>query len=77
MTTEIINALNAKFNADKLTAFANLTNYMNNSAAVGEHPDIVVEAEKLVAAIADADGKLQTLSQLLPKKVEEKVAETK
>jgi|TARA_B110000908_G_scaffold172708_1_gene242216 hypothetical protein len=77
MTTEIINALNAKFNADKLTAFANLTNYMNNSAAVGEHPDIVAEAEKLVAAIADADGKLQTLSQLLPKKVEETVAETK
>ena len=76
MTTEIINALNAKFNADKLTAFANLTNYMNNSA-VGEHPDIVAEAEKLVAAIADADGKLQTLSQLLPKKVEETVAETK
>jgi|TARA_B100001094_G_scaffold53050_2_gene48638 hypothetical protein len=71
MTTEIINALNAKFNADKLTAFANLTNYMNNSAGVGEHPDIVAEAEKLVAAIADADGKLQTLSELLPKKVEE------
>ena len=71
MTTEIINALNAKFNADKLTAFANLTNYMNNSAAVGEHPDIVAEAEKLVAAIAEADGKLQTLSELLPKKVEE------
>ena len=71
MTTEIINALNAKFNADKLTAFANLTNYMNNSAAVGEHPDIVAEAEKLVEAISLADGKLQTLSELLPKKVEE------
>jgi|TARA_R110001583_G_scaffold24918_16_gene90637 hypothetical protein len=71
MTTEIINALNAKFNADKLTAFANLTNYMNNSAAVGEHPDIVAEAEKLVEAISSADGKLQTLSELLPKKVEE------
>tara|TARA_B100001564_G_C20234008_1_gene487433 strand:- start:51 stop:272 length:222 start_codon:yes stop_codon:yes gene_type:complete len=71
MTTEIINALNAKFNADKLTAFANLTNYMNNSAGVGEHPDVVAEAEKLVAAIAEADGKLQTLSELLPKKVEE------
>ena len=71
MTTEIINALNAKFNADKLIAFANLTNYMNNSSGVGEHPDIVSECEKLVAIITDADGKLQTLSQLLPKKVEE------
>ena len=44
---------------------------MNNSAGVGEHPDVVAEAEKLVAAIAEADGKLQTLSELLPKKVEE------
>ena len=45
---------------------------MEVEAAEGE-----LIAEKLVAAIADADGKLQTLSQLLPKKVEEKVAETK
>ena len=29
MATEIINALTAKVNADKLTAFANLTNYLN------------------------------------------------
>ena len=71
MTTEIINALNAKFTADKLKAFANLTNYMNNPAGIGEHPDIVSECEKLVEAISSADGKLQILTQLLPKKVEE------
>ena len=71
MTTEIINALNAKFTAEKLTAFANLTNYMNNPAGIGEHPDIVTECEKLVEAISSADGKLQTLTQLLPKKVED------
>ena len=71
MTTEIINALNAKFTADKLKAFANLTNYLNNPAGIGEHPDIVDECEKLVEAISSADGKLQTLSQLLPKNVDE------
>ncbi len=71
MTQEIINALTAKFNADKLKAFANLTNYMNNPAGIGEHPDIVEECEKLVAIIADADGKIETLSQLVSKKVEE------
>ena len=71
MTTEIINALNAKFNADRLKAFANLTNYLNNAAGIGEHPDVVAECEKLVADIADAEGKIETLSQLLPKKVEE------
>ncbi len=71
MTQEIINALTTKFNADKLKAFANLTNYMNNPAGIGEHPDIVEECEKLVAIIADADGKIETLSQLVSKKVEE------
>ena len=72
MTTEIINALSAKFNADKLKAFANLSNYMNNPAGIGEHPDIVDECEKLVEAIASAEGKIQTLTELLPKTVEDK-----
>jgi len=71
MTQEIINALSAKFNADKLAAFANLANYMQNPAGIGEHPDIVAECEKLVGEIADADGKIQVLSELLPKKVED------
>jgi len=71
MTNEIVNALNAKFNADRLKAFANLSNYLNNSAGIGEHPDIVSECEKLIDEIALADGKIQALQQLLPKKVEE------
>jgi len=71
MTTEIINALSAKYNAEKLKAFANLTNYMTNPAGIGEHPDIVAECNKLIADISSADGKLQTLSELVPKKVEE------
>tara|TARA_R100000030_G_C3210198_1_gene113150 strand:- start:202 stop:423 length:222 start_codon:yes stop_codon:yes gene_type:complete len=71
MTTEIINALNAKFTADKLKAFANLSNYLNNSAGIGEHPDVVAECEKLLSDISDAEGKLNTLQQLLPKNVEE------
>tara|TARA_R100000908_G_C3709019_1_gene116376 strand:+ start:590 stop:811 length:222 start_codon:yes stop_codon:yes gene_type:complete len=71
MQTEIINALAAKFNADKLKAFANLTNYLNNAAGIGEHPDVVAECEKLLEDISTADGKLETLQQLLPKNVEE------
>ena len=71
MTTELINALNAKFTADKLKAFANLTNYINNPAGIGEHPDIVSECEKLVEDISSAEGKLQTLTELLSNKVDE------
>ena len=54
-----------------MKAFANLTNYLNNPAGIGEHPDIVDECEKLVEDISSADGKLQTLSELLSNKVEE------
>tara|TARA_R100000234_G_scaffold115976_2_gene92481 strand:+ start:4421 stop:4642 length:222 start_codon:yes stop_codon:yes gene_type:complete len=71
MTTEIINALTAKFTADKLRAIANLTNYMNNPVGVGEHPDIVAECEKLVDSISAANGKLEVLQQIQPKKVDE------
>ena len=74
MTNEIINALTAKFNADKLKAFANLTNYLSNPAGIGEHPDIVGECEKLLDDISTADGKLETLQQLLSNK---NVEETK
>jgi hypothetical protein len=67
MTQNILDALKAKFNSDKLAAFANLNNYMMNPVGVGEHPDLVAECEKLVSIIADADGKLQTLEELIPK----------
>ena len=50
---------------------ANIEVYLTNPVGVGEHPDIVAECDKLLSDIADADGKLQTLSQLLPKNVEE------
>ena len=65
MTTELINALNAKFTADKLKAFANLTNYINNPAGIGEHPDIVSECYKLVQQLSDAAGYLATLQSMI------------
>ena len=71
MTNEIINALNAKFNADKLKAFANFNNYLNNPAGIGEHPDIVAECEKLLSDISEAEGKIDTLQKLLSNTVDE------
>jgi len=70
MTQNILDALKAKFNSDKLTAFANLNNYMMNAVAVSEHPNIVAECEKLISIISEADGKLQTLDEITPKKDE-------
>ena len=67
---DIVQALNAKFQADKLKAIANLSNYLNNAVGVGEHPDVVEECEKLVTAITDANGKIETLNEILPKNIE-------
>ena len=38
----------------KKKAQANLTNYLNNAAGIGEHPDVVAEAKKLVEEIEHA-----------------------
>ena len=50
----ILDALYAIFNADELQASANLNNYLNNAAGIGEHPDVVAEAKKLVEEIEHA-----------------------
>tara|TARA_R100001015_G_C4634906_1_gene202612 strand:+ start:3877 stop:4119 length:243 start_codon:yes stop_codon:yes gene_type:complete len=64
MTKQIMDALLAKYEADKMRAFANLQNYLTNPAGIGEHPDIVAECDKLVSDIDDAIGKIDTLRQL-------------
>jgi uncharacterized protein (DUF342 family) len=65
MTQQIIDALIAKYNADIMIARANLSNYFNNSAAVGEHPNIVKECDKLLSKIADAEGKVESLRKII------------
>ena len=60
-----VNALIKKYQADRAAAIANLNNYLTNSVGVGEHPDIVSEADKLIGAVANADGKLATINQLI------------
>ena len=65
LTQEIITALNAKYNADKAKANANLINFFNNPVAVGEHPDIVGEADKLIDTLAHAEGKVDVLTKIV------------
>ena len=64
LTKQIMDALLAKYEADKLRAFANLQTYLSNPAGIGEHPDIVAECDKLVSEIDSAIGKIDTLRQL-------------
>lgn len=60
-----VNALIKKYQADRAAAIANLNTYLTNSVGVGEHPDVVAEMDKLIGAVANADGKLATINQLI------------
>ena len=61
---EILDALNATYVAEEKTAVANLNNYLNNAAGIGEHPDIVTEARKLVEKIGSARANTELVTSL-------------
>lgn len=61
--TPLFQAVEAHFLAIRAKAVVNLNNYLNNSSGIGEHPDIVGEAIKLLETINHAEGVLQTLKR--------------
>ena len=61
MTNLKIEALKARYNAQRLEAIATMDVYFNNPVGIGEHPQIIDEMDKLLRKIADADGCLSTL----------------
>ena len=63
MRNVILKALEDKYNADISEAEANLKVYLENPVGVAEHPDVVAEADKLVAKIAEAEDKLGILKE--------------
>jgi len=63
MRAVILKALEDKYNADISEAEANLKVYLENPVGVAEHPDVVAEADKLVAKIAEAEDKLGILKE--------------
>ena len=64
MKQEILAALLAEAEAQETKAVANLNNYLNNPAGIGEHPDIVAECSKLVKQIAEARELKETVKSL-------------
>ena len=65
MNVLILDALYAKYHADKSDAIAKLHVYLNNSVGIGEHPDIVDEIDKFIEKFAEAQGKLDALKMML------------
>lgn len=59
-----VEALRAKYQAQRLEAIATLEVYIKNAVGIGEHPQIIEEMDKLVRDVADADGCLEVLDQI-------------
>ena len=57
----MINALRTRYEADIAEADATINIYLNNPVAIGEHPQHLEEVDKLLAKMADAKDKLESL----------------
>ena len=68
-----LEALRAKYNAQRLEAIATLEVYMSNAAGIGEHHQIIEEMDKLVQQVADADDCLEVINNVFNEKVDENV----
>ena len=63
MKRAILDALEAKYQADIAHADATLKIYLENSVGIGEHPQHIDEVDKLIEKIATAEEKLKILQE--------------
>jgi len=63
MRTAILEALEARYEAQILEADATLKIYFESSVGIGEHPQHIDEVDKLIDKIANAEEKIKVLQQ--------------
>ena len=68
MRTAILNALEAKYEAQIAEADATINIYLNNSVGIGEHPQHIEEVDKQLQKISDAQEKLDALEMFRERK---------
>jgi hypothetical protein len=59
-----VDALRARYQAEKLEAIATLEVYVKNAAGIGEHPQIIEEMATLVEKVANANDCLEALDEI-------------
>ena len=62
MKRAILEALEARYNAQIAEADATIKIYLENSVGIGEHPQHIDEIDKQFQKIADAQEKLKAIS---------------
>jgi hypothetical protein len=63
-TQLLYEALELKYRAQIAEAKATLSIYFENSVGIGEHPQHLEEMDKLIAQLAEAEDKLESLKTL-------------
>ena len=63
MRTAILDALEARYEAQILEADATIKIYLENSVGIGEHPQHIDEVDKLIEKIASSEEKIKVLQQ--------------
>ena len=61
MKIAILNALEAKYEAQVAEAHATIKIYLENSVGIGEHPQHIEEIDKQLQKLSDAQEKLDAL----------------
>ncbi len=61
MRTAILDALEARYEAQVAEAHATIKIYLENPVGIGEHPQHIEEVDKQLQKIAEADEKLKAL----------------
>ena len=61
MRRAIIDALEARYNAQIAEADATIKIYLDNSVGIGEHPQHIDEVDKQLLKITEAEEKLKAL----------------
>ena len=68
MKTAILDALEARYDAQIAEADATIKIYLENSVGIGEHPQHIEEVNKQIEKIANAKEKLDVLDEFEPEK---------
>ena len=68
MKKAILEALEAKYNAQIAEADATIKIYLENSVGSGEHPQHIEEIDKQLQKIADAQEKLEVIESFQPER---------
>ena len=70
---QMIDALRTKYEGDYKIAHSTLNIYMDKPVAIGEHPQHAEEMDKLIAAMADAQDKIEVLDLEYPPELEKEL----